>query len=125
MGLAVKVGQGVKDFRKGLSVIFGQSKAGEGDRKLARMAVIVDSQIDVYGKRAVRLQVIKSIESDLKRTAKKGKDAVDSLMQSAFNTPEYMKMLRRLDLDESHVRVMAMNALKETSAKKMEAKNAK
>jgi hypothetical protein len=112
MGLAAKVGQGVKDFRKGLSVIFGKPKPGEGDRKLARMAIMVEGQIDVYGKRAVRTQVIKSIENDMKRTARKGKEAVDALMDNAFSTPEYMRLLGKIGLDESHVRVMAMEALK-------------
>lgn len=112
MGLAIKVGQGFKDFRNGMSVIFHKPKAGEGDRKLAKMAIIVEGQIDIYGKNAVRMQVIKSIESDFKRTAGKGKDAVDSLMQTAFDTPEYMRMLHKIGLDESHVRVMAMEALK-------------
>ena len=112
MGLATKVGQGFKDFRKGLSVVFGKPKPGEGDRKLAKMAVMVEGQIDVYGKNAVRTQVIKSIESDMKRTAKKGKEAVDTLMQTAFSTPEYMRMLHKVGLEEPHVRVMAMEALK-------------
>ena len=106
------VRQRVKDFRNGLSVIFSKPKSGEGDRKLAKMAVIVEGQIDVYGKQAVRTQVIKSIESDMKRTARKGKEAVDALMQTAFDTPEYMRMLRRVGLEEPHVRVIAMEALR-------------
>jgi hypothetical protein len=108
----VRIRQGFKDFSNGLSVIFGKPKAGEGDRKLARMAILVEGQIDVYGKQAVQAQVIKSIESDMKRTARNGKDAVDALMQNAFDTPEYMRMLHRIGLEESHVRVMAMEALK-------------
>ena len=113
MGLATKVGQWYKDFRSGLSIIFGKPKAGEGDRKLAKMAVLVEGQIDSYGKQAVRTQVIKSIESDFKRTAKRGgKEAVDNLMQTAFDTPEYMRMLHRVELEESHIRIMAMEALK-------------
>jgi len=112
MGVIAKTGQGVRDFRNGLSVIFGKPKPGEGDRKLAKMAIMVEGQIDVYGKQAVQAQVIKSIESDMKRTARKGKDAVDTLMRTAFDTPEYMRMLHKLELEEPHVRVMAMEALK-------------
>ena len=112
MGIVAKAGQGVKDFRNGLSVIFGKPKPGEGDRKLARMAIIVEGQVGVYDKQAVRAQVIKSIESDMKRTAKKGKEAVEALMQNAFDTPEYMRMLHKIGLEESHVRVMAMEALR-------------
>jgi len=112
MGIVVKTKQGFRDFRSGLSFIFGKPKPGEGDRKLAKMAALVESQIDVYGKQVVRTQVIKSIESDMKRTAKKGKDAVDALMQTAFDTPEYMRLLHKVGLDESHVRVIAMEALR-------------
>jgi len=112
MGIVVKTKQGFRDFRSGLSIIFGKSKPGEGDRKLAKMAILVEGQIDVYGKQAVRTQVIKSIESDMKRVARKGKGAVDALMQTAFDTPEYMRMLHRVGLDDSHVRVMAMEALR-------------
>ena len=106
------ISQSIKEFGHGLSVIFGKPKAGEGDRKLAKLAVIVEGQIDIYGKNAVRTQVIKSIENDMKRTSRKGKDAVDALMENAFDTPEYMRMLHRVGLEESHVRVMAMEALK-------------
>jgi len=112
MGIVVKVKQGFRDFRSGLSIIFGKPKPGEGDRKLAKMAILVEGQIDVYGTRAVRTQVIKSIESDMKRTAKKGKGAVDALMQTAFATPEYVRMLHNVGLEEPHVRVMAMEALR-------------
>lgn len=104
--------RGVKDFRSGLSIIFGKPKDGEGDRKLAKMATLVEGQIDVYGKQAVRTQVIKSIESDMKRAAKKGEAAVDALTQNALSTPEYMKMLHRIGLEEPHIRVMAMEALR-------------
>ena len=106
------------DFCRGLSIIFSKPKAGEGDRKLAKMSKMVITMIPTYGKRAVRLQVIKSIESDLKRKAKKGgKDAVEGLLENALRTPEYMRLLRKLDLGEPHLRVMAMEALKNRGKK--------
>ena len=114
----MSVGTMFRDFGKGVSIIFGKPKAGEGDRKLAKMATIVEGQIEVYGKQAVRTQVIKSIESDMKQAAKKGKEAVDALMQTAFDTPEYMRMLHKIGLEESHVRVMAMEALRRHDGKK-------
>lgn len=107
-----RIRQGFSDFRNGLSIIFSKPKEGEGDRKLAKMAVFVEAQIGAVGKDAVRKQVVKSIESDLIRAAKKDKKAVDALMQTAFNTPEYMRMLHKLGLEESHVRVMAVEALR-------------
>ena len=103
---------GIKDFFNGLSTIFGKPKPGEGDRKLAKLATIVEGQIDIYGKNVVRDQVIKSIESDMKRAAKKGKDSTDALIKNALSTPEYMKLLRRLDLGEPNIIVMAREALR-------------
>lgn len=118
MGIVQFCLSSVRDFSNGLSVIFSKPKTGEGDRKLAKMAILVEGQIEVYGKQAVRTQVIKSIESDMKRAAKKGKEAVDALMENAFDTPEYVRMLRKIGLDEPHVRVMAMDALRRQNGKK-------
>ena len=115
--LIVKFKKGYGDFRNGLSIIFGKPRPGEGDRKLAKLATIIEGQIDVYGKKAVQRQVIQGIESDLKRTVKKGETAVNSLVQTALDTPEYMHMLNRVGLNESHVRIMAMEALKKNGKK--------
>jgi len=100
-----------KDFRNGLSVIFGKPKEGQGNRKLAKMCAMVDTQIPVYGKHAVRTQMIKSIESDLKRTAKKGgTEAVDKQLEEALATPEYVALCHKLGLEEPNLRVLAMDA---------------
>lgn len=102
------------DFRRGLSFIFSKTEAGEGDRNLAKVSAIVTAQIPYYGKDAVRTQVINAIESALKRKAKKGgKDAIDTMIEKALGTPEYMELLRKLGLEEAHLRVMALKALKE------------
>jgi len=104
---------GFADFRRGLSIIFSKPEKGKGDRKLARMSKIVMGQIPSYGKGVVRKQIIKSIEGDFKRAAKKdGKAAVEELIQNALSTPEYIQLLHKLNLDEPHIRVMAMEALK-------------
>lgn len=102
----------LSDFRRGLSTIFGRPTEGEGDRKLAKVSLIVEGQIDTYGKHAVRKQVIKSIENDMKRAAKKGQSTVDALMQNALQTPEYTHLLHRLGLEESHIMIAAMEAMK-------------
>ena len=107
------------DFRKGLSFLFGKPEEGEGDRKLAKMSQIVMAQIPNYGKRAVRTQVIKSIESDFKKWSKKGgKDLVEEKIQNALRTPEYMQLLRKLDLNEIHLRIMAKEALKKNEKRR-------
>lgn len=103
----------VKDFRNGLSIIFGKPKEGEGDRKLAKMALIVEGQISSHTKHEVRRLVIKDIGRVLRNEAKKGgKEAVDKKIATSLATPEYMHMLHRLGLEEPHIRVMAMEALK-------------
>jgi len=101
------------DFRRGLSIIFSKPKKGEGDRKLAKMSLIVEGQIPMYGKHVVQAQVIKSVEKDLKRAAGKGTEKVDALVANALATPEYMHMLKRLGLEEAHLIVMAKQAKRE------------
>ena len=113
MGIVSKACQGVKDFHNGLSIIFGKAKPGEGDRKLAKIGTIIESQVNSRNKYSIRNGIIKDIERVLRGEAKKGgKKAVDAKVGSAVATPEYMRMLRRLGLNESHLRVMAMEALK-------------
>jgi hypothetical protein len=102
----------IVDFGRGLGVLFNKPKDGQGDPKLARMSKIVAAQIPVYGAKAVRDQLIKSIDDDLKRAAKKGPEAVDKLINNAMNTAEYKELLRRTSLNESHIRIMAMEANK-------------
>lgn len=116
--VAVGIRSAYADFRKGLSIISGKPSKGEGDRKLAKLSLMVEGQISTYGKDVLRTQVIKSVEGDLKRAAKKGPEAVEVLVQNALQTPEYMHMLKRLGLEEPHVRVMAMSALKAVKVKR-------
>lgn len=112
MTIVTKIRGGFRDFKAGMSIILGKAGEGEGDRKLAKMSNIVIAQIPTYGKNVVRQQVIKGIESDLKRAVKKGgKEATEEVIQNALATPEYVKMLRKLDLNEPIVRVLAMEAL--------------
>lgn len=113
----MSVKSGFNDFRKGLSVIFGKPHPGEGDRKLAKMSSLVDAQIPVYGKHVVRVQVIKSIESDMKQEARKGKDALDKKLETVIATPEYMALLHKLNIDEPILRVYAMEAMKKYGKK--------
>lgn len=105
----------ISNFRNGLSIIFGKPREGEGDRKLAKMSIMVMEMIPQYGKVAVRTQVIKSIEGDLKRATKKGPDEVEKKIANALSTPEYRRLLHRLDLNEYHLRVIARDIKKKHS----------
>lgn len=102
-----------RDFRNGLSILVGKPKAGEGDRKLAKMSKIVEAQIPVFGKSAIRTQMVKSIESDLKKAARKGgPDAVEKMIQNALATPEYMHLLHVLGMEEPELRMLVMETTK-------------
>tara|TARA_Y100000310_G_scaffold225618_1_gene227621 strand:- start:1525 stop:1878 length:354 start_codon:yes stop_codon:yes gene_type:complete len=105
----------ISDFINGFRVLVKGTRDSDavGDKGLAYMSRIVAGQIDVYGARSVRVQVIKSIENDFKRDARKGSDGIEKTIQNALATPDYMRMLHRLGLEESHIRVMAMQALKD------------
>ena len=99
-----------KDFASGVKIIFGKPGGDGGDRKLAKMATIVMGQIPVYGKRAVRSSLISSIEKDFKRAYKHGgKYELDKMIDNAIATPEYMTLLHKVDLDEPHVRAIAIS----------------
>ena len=114
MSILTRIKARATDFTNGIKIIAKGPKGieAEGDKKLAYMSRIVSGQIDIYGVRTVRTQVIKSIESDFKRAAKKGQPTIESMIQNAIATPDYMKMLHRLGLEEPHIRVMAIQALK-------------
>lgn len=113
MGVVSKINNGIYDFGRGLKFMFSPPTKGEGDRALAKMAELVKAQLPMYGKTAVQRSVINSIESDFKRAAKKGGDAeVQKMIDNALATPEYMDLLKHLSLDETHLRVMKMQAVK-------------
>ena len=115
--IAHKIRTGVADFGRGIRIIFrGADDSGDvGDTTLARLSRIVMTQVDTFGVGVVRPRVIKSIEDDFKRAAKKGPESVESLIQNAIKTPDYMKLLHRLGMEEPHIRVMAMQAQKNVS----------
>lgn len=114
----MKLLSGISDFWKGLKVIFGKPEAGEGDRKLAKAANMVYGQIAVYGKDAVARSLIVSIEKDMKRFVKNGgQERVEKEIQNCLDTPEYMKLLSRLNMGESNLRVLGMQAIKKYGVK--------
>ena len=113
MGIFTGIKTAIQDFINGIAIIFGKPKPGAGDRKLAKWAVIIGESINSQSKHAIRTQIIKSIENDLKKAANKGgKESTDRIVDNALATPEYMHLLHKLGLEEPHIRVMAMEALK-------------
>lgn len=87
----------------------GQNKKELGSKSLAYMSRVVRGTIRIVGVDVARKQVIKGIEGDIER-ATKSKDAsvaIEKLIQDALNTPDYMELLKELDMGEEHLRVLA------------------
>ncbi len=91
------------DFARGSKIIWRSLRNKED---LASMSKTIEGLIPTYGKDVIRKQVIKSIEDDIKKTGKNGDKALEKMMQDAFSCPEYMKLLRRINMDETHVRAL-------------------
>ena len=105
--------QGFKDFCNGVSVIVNKPKDGDGDRALAKISLMVEAQINSHTKNEIRRRVINDIEHTLKSESRKGgKDAVDRKVELSLATPEWVHMIHRLGLDESHIRLLAIQAVK-------------
>jgi len=81
------------------------------------MSRITRASIAIAGIDGVRKQVIKGIESDLKRIIKKHPEATieelmqDDIVQKALNTPDYVALLKDVGMGEAHIRLLAQEAL--------------
>jgi len=84
------------------------------NQSLSVVSKVVRGQIKAFGVDIMRPRVIKTIEDDLRREAKKrGQAGVDKMLQEALNTPAYMDMLKDLGMGEEHLRLMAKEATDE------------
>lgn len=103
----------VKDFVRGLKILAGGGTKG-GDKKLARLALFTKGMIPAYGADVVRKQLIKGIEGDIDRCLKKTnpKDEIDKMIANAMNTPDYVSLLKELNLNEDHLHYLADEGMK-------------
>lgn len=114
MSVMTSVRSAVTDFRNGLSFIFGKPEPGEGDRKLAKIAIAISSQINSFTKPSIRKNVLNDIERVLGNEAKKGgKKAVEAKIALSLATPEWMRMIHRLNLNEYQVRYIGVKVVRE------------
>ena len=82
-----------------------------GNKSLAYMSRFVRGTISIAGVDEVRKQVIGGIEGDLKRALHKNPSAsIEELIQDALNTPDYMALLKELDMGVEHLRLLAWEA---------------
>lgn len=105
---------GCKVFIHGLKVLIGIKPFAKGDKKLAVAANVLRSYIPMAGVGVVRRQLINAIEADLKKEVKK-KPLVtaDELLAKALGTPDYMALLKELDMGERDLRFFAGEALRQ------------
>lgn len=124
MNTLSKVKSGFSDFINGIRILARGPKRSDavGDKALAYYSRIALGQINVYGADVVRTQIIKSIEKDLKRKAKKGEEAVQQMMDNAFGTPDYMHLLQQVGLNKEHVKAIAAEALRGAEQRRLEPK---
>ncbi len=103
---------GAKDFGRGLRVLVGNKPFSGGDKTLAAGANMLRSLIPMAGIGVVRKQLINEIESHLKKEVKKDPvTTVDKLLATSLGTPEYMALLKDLELGEKDLRFFAEQAL--------------
>lgn len=84
-----------------------------GNASLAKVARFTRGLIRIAGVDTVRKQVIKGIEGDLKRANSQPnpQEEVEKLISNAMATPEYVALLKDLDMGEEHLRILAQEAL--------------
>jgi len=104
---------GYKVFIRGLKVLIGIKPFARGDKKLAVLSTQLRSYVPVAGVGVVRRQIVNEIESHLKTEVKKNPlVTADALLANALGTPDYMDLLKDLDMGEKDLRFFASEALK-------------
>jgi len=106
----------LKDFRRGLKVLIGKEHFAGGDRNLAIAANLLQKLIAMGGARGagvVRQQTIKAIEDVLKERLKKNPSAKEEeLLKPFLTTPDFMDLLKELDMGERDLKFFVSEALK-------------
>ncbi len=106
----------LKDFRRGLKVLTGKQSFAGGDRNLAIAANLLQKLIAMGGGAgvgAVRQQTIRAIEGVLQERLKKNPLAKEEeLLKPFLTTPDFMDLLKELDMGETDLRFFVGEALK-------------
>ena len=106
----------LKDFRRGLKVLIGAKPFAGGDKNLAITANLLQKLIVMGGAAgvgAVRQQTIRAIEGVLKERLKKNPLAQEEeLLKPFLTTPDWMDLMRDLDMGEKDLQFFVGEALK-------------
>lgn len=102
----------IKQLVDGLKVLTGVKPFTRGDKNLAVAANLFQTLIGIAGVGVVRGQAIKAIEKMLEERIKKNPLAkADDLLGPILSTPDFMDLLKVLDLGETDLRFFADEAL--------------
>ena len=84
-----------------------------GNKSEAQLCVFIRGYIPVVGTREARRQVIKGVEKDLRKKAKKNKEmTADDLLKSYKDEPEFVKLWHEdLGLEDMHLEELAREAI--------------
>ena len=83
-----------------------------GNKSEAQLCVLIRGYIPVVGTREARRQVIKGVERDLRKKAKKNKEmTADDLLKSYKDEPEFVKLWVELGLEDIHLKELAREAI--------------
>ncbi len=103
----------VKQLVDGLKVLTGAKSFARGDKNLAIVANLLQTLSGMAGAGVVRGQAIKAIEKVLEERIKKNPLAkADDLLAPILGTPDFMDLLKTLDLGERDLQFFAGEALK-------------
>ena len=106
----------LKDFRRGLKVLTGKQSFAGGDKNLAIAANLLQKLIVMgrgAGIGAVRQQAVRLITEVLKERLKKNPLAKEEeLLKPFLTTPDFMDLLKVLDMGERDLQFFASEALK-------------
>ena len=103
---------GCRVFWRGLKILVGVKPFPSGDKKLAILSSTIRPYVQVAGVGVVRKQLLREIETDLKGQVKKNpRITADQLLSKALKTPEYMALLKDIELGETDLRFFADQAL--------------
>ena len=106
----------LKDLGRGFKVLTGVKPFARGDRNLAIAANLLQKLIAMgggVGIGAVRQQTIRAIEGVLKERLKKNPLAKEEeLLRPFLITPDFMDLLKELDMGERDLQFFASEALK-------------
>ena len=108
--------RGYKDFRLGLKVLTGAKPFARGDKNLAMAAKLFQNLIPMgraKGVGLVRQRAIKLIEGVLRERLKKNPLAKEEELLNPFlTTPDFMELLKVLDMGKKDLQFFAGEALK-------------